>query len=495
MHPTSHVPPDTPGSPQDDFAKPLDSEHETIDPPQSANEYGLEYKIRAIDRLWHKYKARGKLGDLPKDYATSPATPTTLSKQRPAMINEISCAVINCLQSLNKLLSGMQFSEHQLDVPLVLWHDELGRLRVWAANIGAHKTGQSSLDHRLRDASDIKRQILQLLKRLQRVIEHLKGTLDVPSAPIEEDLSAPGDEEHESEIYSIYNALRETINDLFQLSVIIRRPAQRDRFLGTKRADAVMFEPFDRQHVNDKYPRADPRILDRLGLAISKRRAVLRYRERHHIKLGQGLNAILDDDTQSAMLSETIATEFANLSETAGNDIWETRSSISQTSYAQTILHVDGDPFECPYCFEIITIEKETAWAHHVFSDLMPYICIFLDCSTPHRLYDSRREWYFHLQSQHSIADDSSVCPDCPLCLSSISSGRQFERHVGRHLQELALFALPRFGPEEDDLRAFTESQEALEESEYEDESDIPDISQGYFRPAEDLTTATPSAQ
>jgi hypothetical protein len=405
------------------------------------------------------------------------------------MINEISSAVINCLQSLHRLLSGPQFSEHELDIPLVLWQDELGRLRVWAANIGAHQTGQSSLDYRLRDASDIKRQILQLLKRLQRVIEHLKDSLDAPSASIEEDIS-DSEEEHESEISSIYNALRETVNNLFQLSVIIRRPAQRDRFLGTKRADAVIFEPFDRQHVRDKYPRADTRILDRLGLAISKRRAIMRYRERHHIKLGQGLNAILDD-TQSAVLSETIATEFANLSETAGNDIWETRSSISQTSYAQTILHgdgktlppppkesVDGDPFECPYCFEIIIVEKETAWARHVFSDLMPYICIFPDCSVPHRLYDSRREWYFHLQSQHSIADDPSICPDCPLCLSSVPSGRQFERHVGRHLQELALFALPRFGPEEDDVRAFTELQD-LEESEDEEESDIPDSSQG----------------
>ncbi|CAI7633690.1 unnamed protein product [Penicillium glandicola] len=304
-------------------------------------------------------------------------------------MNEISSAVINCLRNLTQLLSGTQFSENQFDVPLALWQDELGRLRVWAANIGAHQTGQSSLDHRLRDASDIKRQILQLLKRLQRAIEHLKDTLDASNAPIEEDLSdSEGDDEHELEISSIYNALCGTINDLFQLSVVIRRPAQRDRLLGTKRSDAVFFEPFDRQHVNDKYPYADTSILDRLGLAISTRRAVMRYRERHHIKLGQGLDAILGDDTQSAILSDTIATEFAN---TPATDIWETRSNISHTSYAQTVLHggdgialppppkeaVNSDPFECPYCFEIMSIENEYAWARHVFGDLMPYICIF----------------------------------------------------------------------------------------------------------------------
>ncbi|KAJ5404487.1 hypothetical protein N7509_004358 [Penicillium cosmopolitanum] len=33
---------------------------------------------------------------------------------------------------------------------------------------------------------------------------------------------------------------------------------------------------------------------------------------------------------------------------------------------------------------------------------------------------------------------------NCSLCLTTLSSETQFERHVGRHLQELALFALPK---------------------------------------------------
>ncbi|KAJ5385564.1 hypothetical protein N7517_003475 [Penicillium concentricum] len=47
------------------------------------------------------------------------------------------------------------------------------------------------------------------------------------------------------------------------------------------------------------------------------------------------------------------------------------------------------------------------------------------------------------------MSESSGLHVDCPLCLSSILSGKQFERHVGRHLEELALFALPRY--EEDD--------------------------------------------
>lgn len=104
----------------------------------------------------------------------------------------------------------------------------------------------------------------------------------------------------------------------------------------------------------------------------------------------------------------------------------------------------DEAPFECPYCFVIITISGDNAWARHVFNDLMPYICVFSDCPTPHRLYESRREWYFHLQSQHSVPDESGGYSDCPLCTSSVATGQPFQRHVARHLEELALFALPR---------------------------------------------------
>lgn len=75
----------------------------------------------------------------------------------------------------------------------------------------------------------------------------------------------------------------------------------------------------------------------------------------------------------------------------------------------------------------------------------MPYVCIFPECSVPHRLYESRREWFLHLQIEHFIAINSEIKTNCELCFSSIPSGKQFERHFGRHLEELALFALPRF--------------------------------------------------
>ncbi|KAJ5875112.1 uncharacterized protein N7473_012459 [Penicillium subrubescens] len=178
--------------------------------------------------------------------------------------------VISCLKQFKAIKSSDHLKVYSTQVPQALWQDELGRLRVWAANIGAHQTGQSSLDHRLRDASHIKDQTLRVLRRLQRLIQDLYDALH--SESVSEDLSDSDDEEgRKSEMQIIYQDLHDTISHLFQLSMIIRKPAQHDRFWGTKRSDAAGFEPFDRQHVIDKYPHAETSVLERLGLAISQR--------------------------------------------------------------------------------------------------------------------------------------------------------------------------------------------------------------------------------
>lgn len=76
---------------------------------------------------------------------------------------------------------------------------------------------------------------------------------------------------------------------------------------------------------------------------------------------------------------------------------------------------------------------------------------VFPDCSTPSTLYTSRREWYHHLHTSHSIPSKSESDFDCPLCQENLPQAARPERHIGRHLEELALFAIPRTGEEDDD--------------------------------------------
>lgn len=379
----------------------------------------------------------------------------------------ISSILSDCLKQFNNLVASNTLQQIATEVSPDLWRDELGRLRVWAANIGAHQTGRSSLDYRLRDASNIRDQVIRLLNAARRAFDDLEDVLQESEGghiPIEDD-SEPEDN-YGSEVQQIFKGLVNTIDCLFQISMVIRRPTKHDQFMGIKKADSAPFEPYDQQHVANKFPRAEPDIKHRLGTAISRRRAGLRYRERHRAKLSKGLNSTLGNqsETGSTVLSETVATEFEEsqrirFDETASN------SGVSQTSYAQTLLEsndrisippppkgaTDGKSFECPYCFFVITIRDNRSWIRHIFADLMPYVCVFPDCSTPTMLYASRREWYHHLQNSHSIQAEQVAGIQCPLCQEEPTNGDRLDRHVGRHLEELALFALPRLDEEEED--------------------------------------------
>ncbi|KAJ5797591.1 uncharacterized protein N7503_006887 [Penicillium pulvis] len=385
------------------------------------------------------------------------------------MVTTISVFVTKCLKQLNQLAQSEGLNQHKSEVSPGLWADELGRLRVWAANIGAHQTGQSSLDFRLRDSSSARRTLMRVLERLQRAIEDLQDILDGSKVTEEDSILDFSDSEadcEQPEVQSTYYDLRDTISSLFQVSMVIRRPAQYDRLVGTKRSDAVMFEPFDRDHVFNKFPSADATILRRLGLAISERRAIFRYRKRHRMKLAQGNDRVFNDlpDTMSNLMSETVATEFLESPERETSE-YETRSIRSQTSYAQSMVQGNhgigvpappegsdnGAPFECPYCFVVISTSTSFDWYRHIFNDLMPYVCIAPICLPPHRLYRSRREWFEHLQYQHSMTAETSAEVSCPLCQSPSPPRRSLEKHLGRHLEELALFALPRSDQDKDE--------------------------------------------
>jgi hypothetical protein len=166
------------------------------------------------------------------------------------MATSISSMLVECLKRFNALTARPELAAHAAEVPVNAWADELGRLRVWAANIGAHQSGQASLDYRLRDASHIKTQAVRLLERLRRTLddahESLDGSADEDGISSDNDEADNVDEDREeTELQEICRGLVDTNDCLFQLSMIIRRPAQHDRLLGTKKLDATVFEPFD----------------------------------------------------------------------------------------------------------------------------------------------------------------------------------------------------------------------------------------------------------
>lgn len=131
-----------------------------------------------------------------------------------------------------------------------------------------------------------------------------------------------------------------------------------------------------------------------------------------------------------------------------------------------------------------------------MLADLRPYVCLWEDCTAPGMEFTRRYEWMLHEMHNHRKTYNCpcscgmsfrvrSQCRDhidkahpkafpisqldtmldlnarpmnekegsiCPLCQENLSSMKDYQRHVGRHQEQLALFALPSL-PTDDDAQ------------------------------------------
>ena len=150
--------------------------------------------------------------------------------------------------------------------------------------------------------------------------------------------------------------------------------------------DTSHFEEHDTAHIRNKFPSADPEIVKHLGKANSFRRQYFRYREEHHRKLAQGLP---DEDAQEPGGDDTrtigVTTVASSLpqhlksfnSDAPSSENWDSRSEAgrTETSFAPSSAP-DGSrsrvpampeeaqqgPFECPFCYRIISVETTRDW-------------------------------------------------------------------------------------------------------------------------------------
>ncbi|KAL8950928.1 MAG: hypothetical protein Q9222_003050 [Ikaeria aurantiellina] len=376
-------------------------------------------------------------------------------------------ALIHCLRRFKNVIeavhepaycSGSKASTDQ-------WSDELGRLRIWSADVGAHQAGQSSLDFGLRDASHVRQEVISLLADMRELLDEAKQDyLDALDSPTQD---------QQNDFRSLFGAFITIIQCLYKLAILIRNSPQHDLRSQSYTKEIDVFKPFDHQHVRAKFPQADEQLALRLGNAMTRRRGHLAYRQRHNHKLSQGLEEVEDgSDQRSDLLSETVVSNV--LPQHIQFDNIDSNSDISQTSYASSLVKRGSitipappknttfeEPLVCPYCYYLIQVRNTKAWHHHVFVDLQPYICTFERCRTPEKLYASRRVWFAHLSDNH---DTNNL--ECPLCKETASSVKHFQHHLARHLEELALFTLPR-GEDSDEIRCEENSTESSNESEH----------------------------
>ncbi|MCJ1392199.1 hypothetical protein MMC18_005066 [Xylographa bjoerkii] len=234
-------------------------------------------------------------------------------------------------------------------------------------------------------------------------------------------------------------------------------------------------------------------------------------------------------DTRTT-ISETTATTFVELPEFEKTQLARRQSSaasiMSDTTYSSLLGEdhklrmpamprgaADEEPFICPICCKLSQFESGRTtheWTRHVFRDLQPYTCTFEECALGNETFESRHLWFNHELKVHrrfwicrghcgntfqsrdqfekhirnikrddiapgqlstfidmcSVPMNATRETECPLCENSILGSKRFEKHLGRHLEEIALFALPQSLFEDgDDLESDDSSNGSAEDA------------------------------
>ena len=228
------------------------------------------------------------------------------------------------------------------------------------------------------------------------------------------------EEEELSELESLVSDIMHIITCLYKFSITIQNPAPKERLHKIAHIDVSYFEPWDIKHIEEKFRPVDPQnnfrvanyLSARLGQANTKRRQLLKYRQTHHNKIAlyiddplplkgameRNESKLVTPNTEygSFMAPEKIpglekaSTVYTtSKSETTLStvkiellrpvEIQRDEDQLSQTSYATSINHtmrtwvpsppneitaLQGEPFECPYCFTITKIRDRHDWKY-----------------------------------------------------------------------------------------------------------------------------------
>ena len=427
-----------------------------------------------------------KVSDVVSEFKnTTDHKQTTSDSEKPQSISDrLKC----CMLDFKHMLDSTSLAKCTQEVPLDLWHEQYQRLQGWASNIGAYAQDASSLEYRLREASRILEHVDSLIRSIradladiENHVQHVGGGRDSGDA------QSNSDSDSTTMVQELYTGIDSYITDLLKVSILIRNSTSYERIMQLDSDAVAETAPWFIRHVREKFPGCDTSVCERLGRAIARRRAEIEYRRKQSEKRKRGLARFLDEQDHSEENSQTPTkfTDFAKVIQQTESD-----SKTETTSYSDLdATNVDGDlsipppppdsangePFDCPYCFNPTSIHRPKDWSRHVLHDALPYICVFGQCSTADKLYGSRREYFKHMRRAHYTALDSTTARLCLLCDHQVLS-ESFFVHLSHHLIQLALFSLQPYDIEVDDDLAKPiidiEVDDALDDSEVDDELD-----------------------
>ncbi|OHE91464.1 hypothetical protein CORC01_13236 [Colletotrichum orchidophilum] len=207
--------------------------------------------------------------------------------------------------------------------------------------------------------------------------------------------------------------------------------------------------PF-KQIIKTRFPKGNEDLITSLAKANYER--FLRGQEQRNIQMV----APGDSDPNEALLPAQIKDSDAASSKFLDSGL----GSSVPSSYAETIVSyhggegtpvrlpplpkgaAQGKAFLCVACGKLTVAIDMASWKRHLFKDLRPWQCLESSCT--HRdVFSSHQDWVSHLALDHEL-DPQWKGAECPLCRDDTGQGKTaIVKHLGGHLEEISLAALP----------------------------------------------------
>ncbi|PTB69396.1 hypothetical protein BBK36DRAFT_1105883, partial [Trichoderma citrinoviride] len=312
----------------------------------------------------------------------------------------------------------------------------LDRFSLWAGNMGAFQTlvlSPAPLDLRLSSAQNLRKDVIQQMREIITAIQDLT-TIILRKSPMR-NTAVPPDiradlvsffgldanvEIHDSaleEVDMLLQVISKCITSLFRLGTLIRK---------------------DPQSPLDQYQKlGNSQLAGRLSSAIAKRRRLFKYFSDNRLRRVPNSNSFVlvgsapDKQTDKVMeVGESPSSERPK----EGADRVSTTSassrakdhSVLKLSPIVDISNMTNEPFECPICFNPLSIQDERTWKKHTSCYLQPYICTIggPDCD---ELFDHRDTWFEHELRKHRSQYRCTLCKQGGFSFQSVIS------HIAEH--------------------------------------------------------------
>ncbi|KAK4223486.1 hypothetical protein QBC38DRAFT_372996, partial [Podospora fimiseda] len=302
-------------------------------------------------------------------------------------------------------------------------------------------------------------------EKLQDLCLRVRSALENASRLLDDGVSKDSDDESSSgastfassgdHLNEVTEDLRTDMRCLGGLGALLKNPVfdPQDQDVSTE-LSVFVWSPSQSyaDKIQSRFPQAAPNLIHHLGNANYQR-----YLRCQAIREG------LLDEKQPELVTTTISESHIAQTLASGSKFHDSGigTSIAPTiSYAETMMSYRhegrsvripplsqegkaGKPFDCVACGRKVTIRNSSLWKKHIFGDLLPYICLDIECSHSKTTFASREQWISHLALDHGMAPKWEGI-QCFLCTEETGQGKiAVIQHLARHLEEISLSALP----------------------------------------------------